>query len=85
MHQQRRGHEQHDAQGCQQREARNRFELLHSEDVIKARNGKCPGDQAGQIGVQNDQYAPRDNGLVRVHIAGEWGDFSHVTSLSIPT
>ena len=61
------------------------FELLHTENVVKAGNSEGACHQAGQIGVDNNQHTPRDNRLVRVYVARKRRNFSHDTSLSIPT
>jgi len=85
VQQQRGRYEQHDAKRCQQSKAGHRFELLHAENMVHAGNGKGAGDEAGQVRIDDDQDTPGDDRFVRIDVACEWSDFSHDTSLSIPT
>ena len=84
VHQQGNGHEKHHAQRRQQREPRDRLELLHAEHVVKTRNGESAGHQARQVRVDDDHHAPLDDSLVRVNVTGKWREFHQDTSLSIP-
>ena len=71
MQQQRRRHEDHAAQRGQQGEVRDRAKLLQAEHLIQARNREGAGHQPGEIGIDDDQHAPRENRLVGVDVAGE--------------